>query len=191
MCMRARESAYPVAVRLPCRCSLLPLGSMLSHHLNASLKSYHLLQTLMIEHASHLCVRSSHQAIHYASALVSVVASAASCFFVIGNRSKKSLSENPTELGGARRLWAPTCKHWMVSAATLAFPYQSLATSFADSTHITSVRSIFTSCYPLHLFSGFCCCFCCFMLFFSSETGARTLSLRIPQNWAEPEDCGR
>ena len=77
----ARESAYPVAVRLPCRCSLLPLRSMLSHHLNASLKSYHLLQTLMIEHASHLCVRSSHQAIHYASALVSAVASAASCFF--------------------------------------------------------------------------------------------------------------
>ena len=129
MCMRARESAYPVAVRLPCRCSLLPLGSMLSHHHNANLKSYHLLQTLMIEHASHLCVRSSHQAIHCASALVSAVASAASCFFVIGNRSKKSLAENPTELGGARRLWAPTCKHWMVSAATPAFPYLAEATS--------------------------------------------------------------
>ena len=167
------------------------MRAMLSLHLNASLKSYPLLQTLMIEHATYLCVRSSHEAIHYASALVSVAASAASCFFVIGNRSKKSLSENPTELGGARRLWAPTCKHWMVSAATPAFPYQSLATSFDDSTRMSSVRSIFTSCHPLHFCSGFCCCFCCFMLFFSSETGARTLSLRIPQNWAEPEDCGR
>ena len=68
---------------------------------------------------------------------------------------------------------------------------QSLATSFDDSTRMSSVRSIFTACYPLHFCSGFCCCFCCFMLFFSSETGARTLSLRIPQNWAEPEDCGR
>ena len=60
----------------------------------------------MTDHASHLCVRSSHQAIHYASALVSAVASAASCFF-------------------------------------------------------------------------------------SSETSARSLSPRIPQNWAEPEECGR
>ena len=105
------------------------MRAMLSLHLNASLKSYPLLQTLMIEHATYLCVRSSHEAIHYASALVSVVASAASCFFVIGNRSKKSLAENPTELGGARRLWAPTCKHWMVSAATPAFPYLAEATS--------------------------------------------------------------
>ena len=79
----------------------------------------------MIEHASHLCVRSSHQAIHYASALVSAVASAASCFFFIGDRSKKSVVKNPTELGGARRLWALTCKHLMVSAATPAFPYTS------------------------------------------------------------------
>ena len=54
---------------------------MLSLHLNASLKSYPLLQTLMIEHATYLCVRSSHEAIHYASALVSVAAPAASCFF--------------------------------------------------------------------------------------------------------------
>ena len=28
-------------------------------------------------------------------------------------------------------------------------------------------------------------------VFLSSETGARSLSPRIPQNWAEPEDCGR
>ena len=27
--------------------------------------------------------------------------------------------------------------------------------------------------------------------FFSSETGARSLSPSIPQNWAEPEGCGR
>ena len=27
--------------------------------------------------------------------------------------------------------------------------------------------------------------------FFSSETGARSPSPRIPQNWAEPEECGR
>ena len=87
-------------------------------------------------------------------------------FFVIGNRSKKSLSVNPTELGGARRLWAPTCKHWMVSAATPAFPYPSLATSFDDSTRMSSVRSIFASCHPLHFCSGFCCCFCCFIIFF-------------------------
>ena len=107
------------------------MRAMLSLHLNASLKSYPLLQTLMIEHATYLCVRSSHEAIHYASALVSAVASAASCFFVIGNRSKKSLAENPTEQGGARRLWAPTCKHWMVSAATPAFPYLAEATSSA------------------------------------------------------------
>ena len=141
------------------------MRAMISLHLNASLKSYPLLQTLMIEHATYLCARSSHEAIHYASALVSVAASAASCFFVIGNRSKKSLSENPTELGGARRLWAPTCKHWMVSAATPAFPYLSLATSFDDSTRMSSVRSIFTACYPLHFCSGFCCCFCCFVFF--------------------------
>ena len=79
----------------------------------------------MIEHASHLCVRSSHQAIHYASALVSAVASAASCFFFIGDRSKNSFVKNPTELGGARRLWALTCKHLVVSTATPAIPYTS------------------------------------------------------------------
>ena len=79
----------------------------------------------MTAHACHLCVRSSHQAIPYASALVSAVASAASCFFFIGDRSKNSFVKNPTELGGARRLWALTCKHLMVSAATPAFPYTS------------------------------------------------------------------
>ena len=83
----------------------------------------------MTAHACHLCVRSSHQAIHYASALVSADGSAASCFFFIGDRSKKSVVKNPTELGGARRLWAPTCKHRMVSAATPAFPYLAVATS--------------------------------------------------------------
>ena len=80
----------------------------------------------MTAHACHLCVRSSHHAIHYTSALVSAVASAASClFFFIGDRSKNSFVNNPTELGGARRLWALTCKHLMVSAATPAFPYTS------------------------------------------------------------------
>ena len=79
----------------------------------------------MTAHACHLCVRSSQHAIHYTSALVSAVASAASCFFFIGDRSKNSFVKNPTELGGARRLWALTCKHLMVSAATPAFPYTS------------------------------------------------------------------
>ena len=46
-------------------------------------------------------------------------------FFFIGDRSKNSFVKNPTELGGARRLWALTCKHLMVSAATPAFPYTS------------------------------------------------------------------
>ena len=68
---------------------------------------------------------------------------------------------------------------------------QSLATNLDDSTRIPSVRSIFASGHPLRFCSGFCCWLCCFMLFFSSETGARSLSLRIPQNWAEPEECGR
>ena len=45
------------------------------HH-NACLESNHYLQTLMTDHASHLCVRSSHQVIHYAFVLVSAVASA-------------------------------------------------------------------------------------------------------------------
>ena len=129
MSMRSRESAHPVAVRLQCSCSILLLELMPFRHHDACLKSNHYLQILMTDHASHLCLRSPHQAIYYATALVSAVASAASCFFVIGNRSKKSLSENPTELGGARRLWAPTCKHWMVSAATPAFPYLAEATS--------------------------------------------------------------
>ena len=106
-------------------------------------------------------------------------------FFVIGNRSKKSLSENPTELGGARRLWAPTCKHWMVSAATPAFPYQSLATSFDDSTRMSSVRSIFTSCYPLHFCSGFCCCFCCFMLFFFIGDRSKNSFVKNPTELGE------
>ena len=79
----------------------------------------------MTAHACHLCVRSSHHAIPYTSALVSAVASAASCFFFIRDRSKNSFVKNPTELGGARRLWALTCKHLMVSAATPAFPYTS------------------------------------------------------------------
>ena len=54
---RARKSAYPVAVRLPCRCSLLLLESMPVLHHNACLESNHYLQTLMTDHASHLCVR--------------------------------------------------------------------------------------------------------------------------------------
>ena len=33
---------------------------------------------------------------------------------------------------------------------------QSLATSFDDSTRMSSVRSIFASCHPLHFCSGFC-----------------------------------
>ena len=36
------------------------------HHHNACLESNHYLQTLMTDHASHLRVRSSFQAIHYA-----------------------------------------------------------------------------------------------------------------------------
>ena len=87
MCMRSRESAHPAAVRLQCSCSLLLLESMPLLHHNACLESNHYLQTLLTDHASHLCVRSSHQAIHHASDLVSAVASAgraaaiASCFF--------------------------------------------------------------------------------------------------------------
>ena len=34
-----------------------------------------------------------------------------------------------------------------------------------------------------------CCCYC--FILFSAETGARSPSPRIPQNWAEPEECGR
>ena len=121
MCMRSRESAHPVAVRLQCSCSLLLLELMPFRHHDACLKSNHYLQILMTDHASHLCLRSPHQAIYYATALVSAVASAAS-FFFIGDRSKKSLAKNPTELGGARRACAPMCKHRMVSAATPEFP---------------------------------------------------------------------
>ena len=36
-----------------------------------------------------------------------------------------------------------------------------------------------------------CCCCCCLTIFFSAETGARSPSPRIPQNLAEPEECGR
>ena len=43
-------------------------------------------------------------------------------FFFIGDRSKKSLAKNPTELGGARRVWAVMCKHRMASAGTSEFP---------------------------------------------------------------------
>ena len=75
----------------------------------------------MTDHASHLCLRSEHQAIYYATALVSAVASAAS-FLFIGDRNKKSLAKNPTELGGAGRVCASMCKHRMVSAAIPEFP---------------------------------------------------------------------
>ena len=122
ICMRSRESAHPVAVRLQCSCSLLLLELMPFRHHDACLKSNHYLQILMTDHASHLCLRSPHQAIYYATALVSAVASAASFCFFIGDRSKKSLAKIPTELGGARRVCALMCKHRMVSAATLEFP---------------------------------------------------------------------
>ena len=42
--------------------------------------------------------------------------------FFIGDSSQKCLAKNPTELGGARRVWAVTCKHRMVSAGTPEFP---------------------------------------------------------------------
>ena len=64
------------------------------HDHNPPLDSDHYLQTLMTYHASHLRVRSSFQAIHYASALVSAVASAgggaaiASCFFSSFTRAR-------------------------------------------------------------------------------------------------------
>ena len=112
MCIRSRESAHPVAVELQCSCSLIAPESMLFLHHNACLESNHYLQTLMTDHASHLCVRSSHQVIHYAFVLVSAVASAG-------------------------------------RAAAIA------------------------------------------SRFFSSQKGARRLWPRIPQNWAEPEECGR
>ena len=94
MSMRSRESAHPVAVRLQCSCSLLLLELMPFRHHDACLKSNHYLQILMTDHASHLCLRSPHQAIYYATALVSAVASAASFFFHRRQEQKVSRQES-------------------------------------------------------------------------------------------------
>ena len=94
MCMRSRESAHPVAVRLQCSCSILLLELMPFRHHDACLKSNHYLQILMTHHASHLCLRSPHQAIYYATALVSAVASAASFFFHRRQEQKVSSQES-------------------------------------------------------------------------------------------------
>ena len=112
MCMRSRESAHPVAVELQCSCSLILLESMPFLHHNACLESNHYLQTLMTDHASHLCVRSSHQVIHYAFVLVSAVASAgraaaiASCFFhrrqqqEVSSQESHRTGRSPKSVGG-------------------------------------------------------------------------------------------
>ena len=107
------DSAFDPLHSVPqCSCSLLLQEFMPFLYHNACLEPNHCLQTLITDHPSHLCVRSSHQAIHHASAVVSAVASAgraaaiASSFFhrrqqqEVSSQESHRTGRSPKSVGG-------------------------------------------------------------------------------------------